>query len=300
MPLEFDVVLRDGTPEAITLEGRPADPESCYLLQTVSGLEGADLREQVEPVADGDGSTFGRQYRNGLTPTLAVMIVGRTAAERGERERALRACLRGSAGTFPIRITGRHGDPEDMVADVRVAQPFTAARSGGDRASTRLQPCTFGLRSAAASLAGATLRTVNVAPPEQDGGLSFPVVFAVSFGGTVGDGTIAENAGDDLAWPLIEVFGPIVSPVLENLTTGEAVHLPGLTVASGEYLLIDPRPGRRTVLLNGLASASRYSAVARNVSRWWGLVPGENRLRFGAAESADDARMRVSWRNAYV
>jgi hypothetical protein len=234
---------------------------------------------------------------------LEGLIVGADRADMRAREQALRAALQGgSRGTFPMRVTGRVGDPEDLQADVRVSSRFVAPDDGGAVGSPRVKPFQAALRSPASVLYGATLRTVQLQIAETLGGLAFPVTFPVSFGGSEEDGVELVHAGDARAWPIIEVEGMARGPILENLTTGQSLHFPAVTIESGETLVVDPTPGRRTARLVAAAgtSVSVYAELDRAASSWWALEPGGNELRLRASETDGLARMVLTYRNAYA
>lgn len=299
--LEFSIVLADGTPQALTLEGRPADPESCYLLQTVAGHEARELRESVAPVPDGDGSYLGPQAREGITLAIAGITVGSSRADRAERDRALRALLGGGVrgNRLAVRLVGVEGYDEDLVAVMRVAQRITAPRDGAEAGRQRLQPWQFGLRAEEAAWSGAQIHVQELAPLSSVAGISFPIVFPISFAGASDPGTAVTNDGDDLAWPALRITGPCAGPVLENLTTGEQLVL-DVVLAAGEWLDIDPRPGHRSILLGGDPEASRYSALDGGESSWWGLVAGPNVIRVRAESFSAGALLTLSWRSAYL
>lgn len=74
-------------------------------------------------------------------------------------------------------------------------------------------------------------------------------------------GTVsAVNAGDLPEYPLITIRGPIVSPILTNVTTGDNIDLTGITLGSGEGLTIDLRGGDK--LIYNLGGSSLVSSMA--------------------------------------
>ena len=301
--LEYDIIVRDGETGALRLEGDPADPGDCYLLQQVDGLDGRELRDTVVPIADADGEVLGPQHLGGLAVSITGLMVAPSAAALRARERALRAAVAGGGGgpVWRMRLTGRSSDPEDMLAWVRTAQRFVSADEGASAGPRLVKAFAFAVRAREAVLEGAQLRAQSVFPPEVEGGLVFPVAFALSFGGAADAGVPVTNAGDALAWPTLRVVGPCAGPILENLTTGRALYFsPTLALAAGEELVIDPRPGRRTVLLGGSPGQSRYYALERAGSAWWGLAPGVNALRFRAATQGEGCHLALTWRNAYT
>ena len=103
----------------------------------------------------------------------------------------------------------------------------------------------------------------------------------------------ATNAGAVEADVAYRIDGPVINPVIENLTTGATFSV-GLTLDTGEYLLLDT--AARTVLLNG--TANRYHAVDAG-STWPTLAVGANVVRF-SADTDTDALLTMTWRDTWI
>jgi hypothetical protein len=84
-----------------------------------------------------------------------------------------------------------------------------------------------------------------------------------------------DNSGYDRqdAWPVWTIVGPGVDPVLRNLTTGKAIRITR-TLATGDRLIIDTRPGVKSVT-DGLGS--NVPTVAG--STLWALRRGLNAIQ---------------------
>jgi phage-related protein len=105
------------------------------------------------------------------------------------------------------------------------------------------------------------------------------------------------NAGDDDAYPLIRIYGPVTEPVLDNNTQGKSLTFAGLTLSATEYLEIDTRA--KTILLNGDTANSRYDKLVFPTSDWWWLSPGINLIRFHPATFTDGVTLaELTWRDA--
>lgn len=94
-------------------------------------------------------------------------------------------------------------------------------------------------------------------------------------------GRTIENPGTSNAHWVLTIFGPVVDPMFTvNDVVFSADRLGGVTLVAGQTLVVDTR--NRTVLLNGVAGASRYQNV--NFDEWgWDdllLRPGTNTVRF--------------------
>lgn len=83
------------------------------------------------------------------------------------------------------------------------------------------------------------------------GNFSFPITFPVTFGvSTLNQDKIIEYNGSWKAYPTITINGPIVNPVITNTSTDEKLDFTGLTLNSGESIVINTDYGYKTVTKN--------------------------------------------------
>jgi hypothetical protein len=106
--------------------------------------------------------------------------------------------------------------------------------------------------------------------------------------------TIANN-GDVDTWPVINVVGPGTDLTITNQTTGLHEHLTG-TIAAGSTVIIDTRPGRKTVTVDGFNAFGRLTPD----STLWPLVTGPNRITIGFATATVDSLATFTWRNRWL
>lgn len=131
-------------------------------------------------------------------------------------------------------------------------------------------------------------------------GRSYPLLYKRTYGvqsqptGT----TEVTNAGNEIAYPIIRIWGGITDPEVINITYGIRMKFV-LTVPQGSYLDIDTL--NQTVLMNGSAYDSRYGTMDVGVSDWWGLVPGINQIGLIAASSqGTNIRAEFIYRDAWI
>lgn len=103
------------------------------------------------------------------------------------------------------------------------------------------------------------------------------------------------NTGDVPAWPVITVTGPGVDLNVQNQTTGAVWQFTG-TIAAGSELVVDTRPGRKSVRLDGNNAFARLSPT----SSLWPLAPGTNRVSIGFASADTSSRAVFGWRNRWL
>lgn len=116
------------------------------------------------------------------------------------------------------------------------------------------------------------------------------LAWPLEWGTAESSGFTAVNNGTFPAQPKFTVHGPIVNPLIENVTQGKQMRV-NETLVEGQTLVIDASDN--TVLLDGV---NRYSSIATG-SSWFDLnAPGDT-LRFGALSGTGtlDAEWRPAW-----
>ncbi|MCX5000984.1 phage distal tail protein [Streptomyces longwoodensis] len=134
------------------------------------------------------------------------------------------------------------------------------------------------------------------------GGFAAPIVAPIF----VQDGTVAAdrpgwvtNAGDADAWPVIRITGPCSNVTITHADSGRTLALPTLTLGVGRWVEIDTRPGYRTVTWDNGGNASTYLSPASRLDEF-SLPPGQSEMRWTAFDNTNTARMRLTWRDAYI
>lgn len=130
------------------------------------------------------------------------------------------------------------------------------------------------------------------------GGVTFPLVFPFTIAGdpsAVGRPGFLEVAGTAPTWPVLRVAGPCANPTITHVASGRTLTVQ-TTLAAGEWVEIDTRPGWRTVLReNGgsvpLAPTSRIDQFV--------LSPGLNEIHWSATDPTLTSTLAVTWWPAY-
>lgn len=134
------------------------------------------------------------------------------------------------------------------------------------------------------------------------GGFAAPVTAPIY----VQDGTVAAdrpgwvtNNGDAEAWPVIRVTGPCANVSIIHAASGRTLALPTLNLLAGQWIEIDTRPGYRTVTRENGGYASTYLSPSSRLDQF-SLPPGQSEMRWTAFDNTNTARLRVTWRDAYI
>lgn len=128
--------------------------------------------------------------------------------------------------------------------------------------------------------------------PASSRGATHPMTHPLDHGGappTIGGRATVRNIGKLPVAPRIVIDGPVASPTLSNVTTGQAFTL-ARDLVLGEQAVIDMN--LRTVRINGVSS---YRSKAPR-SRFWALAKGPNDVRFEAAVYNPAASARIEFR----
>lgn len=130
---------------------------------------------------------------------------------------------------------------------------------------------------------------------EATGGFRLPARLPLtSLPSTLREGVI-NVGGDALTYPIIRIDGPVTNPWVAGLDWRLDLST---ALTAGQYLEIDTRPWKNTVLRNGVANLS--DAVGRR--QWLSLVrltPGTQEITFGGQSASGTATATVSWRSAW-
>lgn len=206
--------------------------------------------------------TGGAECRNGLAAEVAADLVrglfidgGEITYTRSSRQGArtlrveladtLRADTLPGAYTLAFQIPLRANDPRYLstIATVSSATVGASSTSGLDWTG------------------GGT------------GGLDWATGGGLDWGTDASNGVLTmPNSGNDDAYPLISIAGPVTNPSITDPATGRVVAYNGL-VDVGQTLIIDMSPFTRSVTLNGIDRSSSLSSA-----QWIVIPPNTTRL----------------------
>lgn len=130
------------------------------------------------------------------------------------------------------------------------------------------------------------------------GGITFPLQFPFTIAGAasaVARPGYIQVDGTNATPPVLRVNGPCANPSITHVGTGRTLTVQ-TTLAAGEWVQIDTRPGWRTVLREngGGASLTAQSRIDQFV-----LTPGLNEIRWSATDNSLTSTLAVTWWPAY-
>ncbi|MCX4858321.1 phage distal tail protein [Streptomyces canus] len=106
------------------------------------------------------------------------------------------------------------------------------------------------------------------------------------------------NSGDVAAWPQLRIDGPVSNPKVWVVETGRYMQLQ-MSLAAGEWIDIDTRPGTRWVLRNGSGNAAPALTSGSRMDLFQ-IPPGRSEIRWTATDYTNTCRLTLSWRDAYT
>lgn len=273
---------------------------TAYPIVEVDGIVGLpDVRTVDADIPRRHGAWSGEDLYGGRTIRIDIGVDGDIAdyAAYNETVRALRAACQARDSETPLTHS-LFGDGDEMRqawvrprrADIRWD---TDAQLGAGRATVDLfapDPRWY----------SPTETTLTLEVSDATGGLSFPAVFPLDFGGSGGgiNAATITNSGDFDSPPALRIWGPCVHPRLLRVAGSDEDWLEiAETIETGHWIDVDMF--YREVLYDGVAS--RYGSVTAG-SVFWTLQPGANTVAYftGDAAASPGSTVRVAYRSAWI
>lgn len=116
----------------------------------------------------------------------------------------------------------------------------------------------------------------------------------------LGDDVIV-NAGQIESWPVWTITGPGSAVTLTNDDTGEEIALTGaggLTLASGEVIEVDTRPGYKTV--TKVSNGANYFKYLSDPSVFWSLAAGDTNINTSVTSATSVTEILLAFEPHYA
>jgi hypothetical protein len=267
--------------------------DSGVFLRSYPDIGDPDREVDDKSNARADGLQFGSDFIGGRTVGLSFGVEGSTPDEaRGAYER-LATIWRADA------VRNTPGALAELVSD--------SGRSAFGR-PRRLAPSAFHLMNTPpqidieADFAQADdlwygQEDVVTVPLvlSQGGGLVAPLKSPLVARGYTTRANSFVVLGTKPTWPVITIRGAILNPGVE--VAGVCRFAASTSLAYDEWITIDTRPGRRSVLRNGqkIAALSRTSDPLTRAA----LTPGAHSITLSGSSATGTPTASISWRAAY-
>lgn len=244
----------------------------AYRLRDIDGLGAVPPEYTMQAGPDQDGVTITNVRRGQRTVTLGYRYVGASSAAVWTARPALANLLAELSATAHLVATFADGTVRYL--DVRLA--------GGLSAPSRYE---WGEKLA--------MDVVQLIAPRPDwynpvatiwvyavgggdGSYVAPFAFPISFGASVINTTeIRRYGGTAKTYPIITIVGPAEDLVINNISINSKLDFTGHDIAAGETVVVDCRPGYRTVTSSTGATTLAHLALGSNLLTFHLAPPSE-------------------------
>ncbi len=275
----------DGT--TVVLDGT-GDEDTAFRIHDVDGLDSAEQRGSIHSIPEEDGVDFGDFYLGQRSIVFDGTIRTEDVPDRNQAIVNLARASMALRGDAELRF-----QPDGMPAlFVRVRREQRLRVAGKVVKEFQLALVAKDPRLYTQALATAEADAVVAL------GAAFPWVFPVNFGG--GSGAFAavtiDNVGNYKTPAQFTIHGHVADPRLVLASTGETLYLDGITVQTGETVVVDM--AARTVVRSD--GTSLYSHVRRPGSTWWEVPPGSQTVQLLGLGSGTGVSLDAAWRSAWA
>lgn len=251
-----------------------------WLLKNFEGWDGTDVQGPGNVARSGDhGAWASSQF---LAPRIITLTLLASAATQALRDLA-RALLQQALPVSDLAVFLLN-EPVPKQASVRMSGRITETYP-----TTLDVEFTVPMAAPDPRKYGAPNLVSTVAPVQN--GVTLPVTLPFTLPAqTPGGAVTVTNAGSFETRPLVTINGPITSPFLQNVTTGQIVSFTGLVLGAADSLVVDFNA--RQAFFDGVYRTADIT------SSWWSIPPGTVTIQLGGTGSAG-AQMSVSWQSAW-
>jgi len=219
------------------------------------------------------GARF-RAVRHGVREfTLPIWITGTSDVDLRTQMRSLVAKMDPTRGAGYIRVTAPGGDQRQISCYCSAGLHMSEVL--GQDSGIRMQAAAPVFRAYDVYWTSVS-PTVNTFYAGSNPGSFFPFFPLRLSTSEIAVSVTITNAGDVETWPVWTITGPGSSINLVNQTSGLALTFSGLTLATGETLVIDSRPGQKTILKNDGTNLWPYVTATSSL---WPLLRNTNVVR---------------------
>lgn len=218
--------------------------EISYVHEENDGFGMAPLHRLTERGPMQDGVTD-RGYR--LDPrivTLVIPIIGASWEDRYTRRQEILRFLRPGDTPVILRFTDPSGNIYQLDGHLQSGPLFGTKDMWGNQFKAVMR-----LVCPDPTWYGDSISVVFELGGGSDSGMRVPTTIPHTIGASVIDSTIGiDYDGTYRSYPIIRIVGPIDDCIITNETTGDKLDFSGVSIAPGDWYLIDCRYGYKTIV----------------------------------------------------
>lgn len=247
------------------------------------------------PLPRADGIAFGRDYRGGRLLNFDMDLV--TPGPAGDLLAVLEQAWQGDdvrmvpGATTTLRFA-RNGQARRVYGRPRKFAPIRGSAQRGWVPITADFQCVDHLYYDDAE----SSNTVSIAPASVGGLVIAPFTFPLNTTAVSSAPGVITVGGTAPTWVVLVIFGPIAAPVVE--VVGEWRLALNLTLASDQFVGIDPRPWSRGVRLGGVTNVAGTLTPDSPRLSDIKLSPGIHNVVLTGSDGTGTSSFTIAWRNA--
>ena len=254
-----------------------------YMIQNVpEGIKAPETRHTESPLQNRHGIVDGVSYYGKRIIVFTGKIIAASQSARKTMEEVLK-------GIFTLDGVQTGDDPsyytlymtdEDSTAkqmSVKVNRPVEFSK---EFLNPNIRDFIVELKAQDPVWYSQTLYSSLIDEGLQMGTLTLPTTLPLILGSSFLNEATVTNGGNFVTFPVITITGAGENPTIENVTTGESLTLSGLTIVSGDTVVIDCKNG--TVTVNGADGLSYLTSDSVFIS----LASGNNTIQVSDDSSA--------------
>lgn len=235
---------------------------------------------------DRDGGYVGAHLYGMRNVSIPLLIYGTSPNEFETRKAAFTSVIENGEVTVNVTTNdARQFTFDAVIVDADFPYDPNPLKSEGNL--ELLAPDAILYDNSTSGLVSATLAR------QTGGGLTWPLTWPLTWSAGSGPTNVV-NSGSTVVYPTITLSGVMTNPTITNTTTGLAFKLTPFTSTTGDVVVIQMAPTKRTVLLNGGSIAPLVPTDGS--SSWFGLVEGTNRLVLTTSSGSDTVTGLVEWK----
>jgi hypothetical protein len=245
-----------------------------------------------------DGTSFGSDYFTGRVITFSLAIQAASEALALTQLAALTKAWRGDAirtvAGAVAELTTQNDSRQRMIwgRPRRFGPPVETARKMG----LLFIPCDF--QAAGQRFYALTEDTVTIPfIPPPGAGFVLPATMPYSTVGVSTNWGAIDVGGEEPAWPVIKINGPITNPVAA--VVGQWTLSLLMSISAGQSVTIDCRPWKQTVTRQDGASFAGKLTKDSRIDKT-ALPPGPYSVSLGGIDGTGTSTMNFNWRKTYA
>lgn len=280
--------------------GSPDNPSDCvdlkfaepYILSTLSGVSGLEKTIVSSEIAGVDGVAVHHIRTEPRVIPVTAYVYGKTQAEMYQHRFELISAL---ANT---RQAGKLYYSNDYITAVIDAYPqipgnFTERIKTYNKCDIQFY-CPYHYWS------DTTQKSSQLQYFVDENAFSFPLVFQDTICFAESSTTITIDYNGSVPTPVtIILIGEVLSPIIENETTGERIEVADVSLSAGDSLTICTKKGSKSVTLYKDGITSDAFQLVTPASTFWELQPGKNVIKFYSNKGMTGSSMVITYCNLY-